>query len=66
MYADEFLQSVFYRHAKADLEKYSISPEEKEKMAELYALLNVYATAGHAEDLKADMEDNKEYQLWQE
>lgn len=65
-YADEFLQNVFYRHAKADLEKYSISQEEKEKMAELYALMNVYATAGHAQDLKADMEGNKEYQLWQE
>ena len=34
-YADEFLQNVFYRHAKADLEQYSISQEEKEKMAEL-------------------------------
>ncbi len=30
-YADEFLQNVFYRHAKADLEQYSISQEEKEK-----------------------------------
>lgn len=65
-YADEFLQNVFYRHAKADLEQYSISQEEKEKMAELYALMNVYATAGHAQDLKADVEGNKEYQLWQE
>ena len=37
-----------------------------EKMAELYALMNVYATAGHAQDLKADVEGNKEYQLWQE
>ena len=35
-------------------------------MAELYALMNVYATAGHAQDLKADVEGNKEYQLWQE
>ena len=40
--------------------------QEKEKMAELYALMNVYATAGHAQDLKADVEGNKEYQLWQE
>ena len=30
------------------------------------ALMNVYATAGHAQDLKADVEGNKEYQLWQE
>lgn len=65
-YADEFLQSVFYRHAKADLNGYTISSEDKEKMAELYALLNVYATAGRAQELKAEVERKPEYELWKE
>ncbi len=65
-YADEFLQQVFYNKAWADLQRYSLSTEERTIMAELYALLNVYAVAGRAQEIRDHSMALPAYELWQE
>ena len=64
-YADEFLQSIFYKQAEANLEKYSLSANEKQRMAEVYALLNVYAVEGRAWQIRDEMMKTPAYEIWQ-
>lgn len=65
-YADEFLQRVFYNAAKTRLERYVLTAEERELMAELYAILNVYAVAGRAYEIRTESMEMPAYELWQE
>ena len=64
-YADTFLQSVFYNQARSALGQYALSSEEKSDMAELYAILNVYAVAGKALAIREDSLSMPAYELWQ-
>ncbi len=65
-YADEFLQKVFYNEAKQELERYALTAGERETMAELYAILNVYAMAGRAYEIKEECMQMPAYELWQQ
>lgn len=65
-YADEFLQNVFYNEAKKALEQYTLTANEREVMAELYAILNVYAVAGKACEIKEECMQLPAYELWQQ
>lgn len=66
VYADEFLQSVFYREAQENLRDYVLTEEKREIMAELYAILNVYAVAGKAYEIHEEVTKLPAYSLWQE
>lgn len=65
-YADGFLQDVFYNQAKEGLEKHALSVKERNEMAEIYALLNVYAVAGRAQEIREETMRQPAYELWQE
>lgn len=64
-YADEFLQSIFYRQAMEALQQEELSEKERADMAELYAIANVYAVAGRAVDLRQEVMEAPAYDLWQ-
>lgn len=65
-YADEFLQKVFYDEAYESLNGYELSLEQKAEMAELYAILNVYAVAGKAYTIGQGAMEFPAYEWWQE
>jgi len=65
-YADGFLQQVFYNQAREGLSKHALSVRERNDMAELYALLNVYSVAGRAWEIKEETMKRPAYELWQE
>ena len=63
-YASDFLQETYYRQAVEDLQDYELTAEEKEEMAELYAVVNVAAVEGHACDLADWVLEQEAYQQW--
>lgn len=65
-YADSFLQEIFYNQAKEHLKKYAISSQQIEEMAEIYALLNVYAVGGNTWKIKDSVIRMPAYERWQE
>ncbi len=65
-YANEFLQDVFYRKASDDLAGKDLTGEERRKMAEFYAFLNVYSVAGRAVEIRDWAAASKTYELWEE
>lgn len=65
-YADTFLQEVFYNQATENLKKYSLPSRQSEEMAEVYALLNVYAVGGNAWKIKEHVVSRPAFKQWQE
>ncbi|MCI9361128.1 MAG: metallophosphoesterase [Hungatella sp.] len=65
-YADSFLQQIFYNQAIEGLKKYALSDRQGEEMAEIYALLNVYAVGGNAYQIKDRIITRPAYEQWQE
>lgn len=65
-YSESFLQNIFYQKAFAGLKDKGLSPDDRQSMAELYALLNVYSVAGRAYEVKEGVMADPSYELWQE
>ncbi len=65
-YADSFLQESYYESAYSNLQNKELTEEERQTMAEYYALLNVYAVAGRAEELMTWALSAPARELWQE
>ena len=66
LYADEFLQEIFYNKAKAELAGKGVSQDEIRGMAEIYAMLNVRAVGGKAYEIKDYIMATPYYELWQQ
>ncbi len=64
-YADGVLQQIFYRKALDSLKDEAVTEEEKIHMAEVYAILNVYAVAGRAVEIRDMAEAMPGYEQWQ-
>ena len=65
-YADTFLQEIFYNQALENLKKYNLPTREREEMAEIYALLNVYAVGGDAWRIRDRIIAMPAFNQWQE
>lgn len=65
-YADTFLQEIFYNQAEENLKKYALSARQSQEMANVYALLNVYAVSGNAWQIKDSVLAMPAYKQWQE
>lgn len=65
IYADEFLQQIFYREAMSGLEEIFMTEEERVQMAQIYAILKVYDTAGRAVDIRESAMVMPGYEKWQ-
>ncbi len=65
-YAREYLQSVFYRQALSAVQDKNLAEEDKDAMADFYALLRTYAVAGKAVDVREEAMDSWGYVVWSE
>ncbi len=65
-YAQDFLHKEFYKDAFRELEGRELDIQDIKEMAELYAELNVQATAGKAFEIQDFIQQEYSYKLWQE
>ncbi len=65
-YADEILQNIFYSSAMSALSRYPLSSDDKERMVELYAIVNIFAVSGRVYAIRDWALEQDAYGMWQD